>query len=111
MIAPSVRIFVCRESQDLRRSFDGLALAARQLLGEDPRSGAVFCFLNRRLDRIKCLWWDRNGYCLLYKRLSAARFVVPAGEGVGTRIDGAALVALLGGVARVSRRREARRLH
>lgn len=111
MIAPTVRIFVCREPQDLRRSFDGLALAARQVLGEDPRSGALLCFLNKRLDRIKCLWWDQSGYCLLYKRLSAARFAVPGGAGAGVRIDGEALARLLAGVAKPSRRKDLRPLH
>jgi transposase len=111
VIAPTLRIFVCREPQDLRRSFDGLALAARQVLGEDPRSGALFCFLNQRLDRIKCLWWDQSGYCLLYKRLSGARFVMPGGAGAGVRIDGEALARLLGGVAKPIRRKDFRPLH
>lgn len=71
MIPASVRIFVCREPQDLRRSFDGLALSARQVLGEEPQSGALFCFVNKRANRLKCLWWDRNGYCLLYNQRSS----------------------------------------
>ncbi len=48
MIPSSVRIFVCTVPQDMRRSFDGLALAIEENLGEDPRSGAVFCFINKR---------------------------------------------------------------
>jgi transposase len=108
MIPASVRIFVCREPQDLRRSFDGLALSARQVLGEEPQSGALFCFVNKRANRLKCLWWDRNGYCLLYKRLHRARFRLP-GEGSGTgaslRIDGAQLAHLLAGVAQEQRQR------
>jgi len=103
VIPSSVRIFVCREPQDLRRSFDGLALAAREVLGEDPQSGALFCFLNKRANRIKCLWWDRNGYCLLYKRLHRAVFRIPSpgrAEGASLRIDGAELGRLLAGVVR-----------
>jgi hypothetical protein len=50
MIPASVRIFVCREPMDLRRSFDGLALAAKERLGESPQSGALFCFLNTSVD-------------------------------------------------------------
>ena len=61
MIPASVRIFVCREPQDLRRSFDGLALAAQQQLGEDPRSGALFCYVNKRFNRLKILWWGAPG--------------------------------------------------
>lgn len=108
MIGASVRIFVCREPQDLRRSFDGLAFAAKQVLGEEPQSGALFCFLNKRANRLKCLWWDRNGYCLLYKRLHRARFCLPAGGASGSpslRIDGAELARLIAGVTKERRPR------
>lgn len=77
MIPPSVRIFVCREPQDMRRSFDGLALAAKEHIGEDPRSGALFAFVNKRRNRLKVLWFDRNGYCILYKRVHRAHFELP----------------------------------
>ena len=94
MIPPSTRIFVCPEPQDMRRSFDGLALAAREQLGENPESGALFAFINKRRNRLKVLWFDRNGYCILYKRLHRARFEVP-----GSRmIDPAKFGALLRGV-------------
>ena len=100
MLPSSVRIFVCTTPQDMRRSFDGLAQAAQQVVGEDPQSGALFVFVGRRPTRIKVLWWDRNGYCLLYKRLHRAIFRLPqSAAGVASvRIDGAALAALLGGV-------------
>ncbi|GAB5549364.1 MAG: hypothetical protein SangKO_091240 [Sandaracinaceae bacterium] len=68
---------MCLEPQDMRRGFDGLALAAKEQLGEDPQSGALFIFTNKRRNRLKVLWFDRNGYCLLYKRLHHARFVLP----------------------------------
>lgn len=108
MIPASVRIFVCTERVDLRRSFDGLALATRQVLGEDPQSGALFCFLNKRSNRLKVLWFDRNGYCLLYKRLHRARFALPSsGEksrNGSLRIDSRALAELIRGVERESGR-------
>ncbi|HEU5073940.1 MAG TPA: IS66 family insertion sequence element accessory protein TnpB [Polyangiaceae bacterium] len=78
MIPATTRIFVCPEPQDMRRSFDGLALAAREHLGEDPQGGALFAFVNKRRNRLKVLWFDRNGYCILYKRLSGARFELPS---------------------------------
>ena len=74
MIPDSVRIFVCTQPQDMRRAFDGLALAAREVLGVDPLGGAMFVFTNRRTNRLKVLWWDGNGFCLLYKRLHRALF-------------------------------------
>lgn len=100
MLPASVRIFVCTTPQDMRRSFDGLALVAREVIGEDPQSGALFVFVGKRPTRIKVLWWDRNGYCVLYKRLHRAIFYMPqtATGAASVRIDGAALAALLAGV-------------
>ena len=101
MLPGSVRIFVCTQPQDMRRSFDALALVTKQLLGEDPQSGALFVFVSKSATRAKVLWWDRNGYCLLYKRLHRALFRPPAApsSGAGVRIDAAALAQLLAGVA------------
>ena len=78
----------------MRRSFDGLALAAQEHLGEDPQSGALFVFVNKRRNRVKVLWFDRNGYCLLYKRLHRARFELP----LSRTIDAHALAEILRGV-------------
>lgn len=77
MIPTQLRIFVCTERQDMRRSFDALALAVKETLDLDPQSGALFVFASKRSNRIKVLWFDRNGYCILYKRLHAARFELP----------------------------------
>jgi len=102
MLSPSVRILVCTAPQDMRRSFDTLALVTKQLLGEDPQSGALYVFVGKSKTRAKVLWWDRNGYCLLYKRLHRALFRPPvATDGAAAiRIDAAALAQLLSGVPR-----------
>jgi transposase len=73
-LPPSVRIFVAREAVDMRKSVDGLSELTRSVVEEDPQSGHLFVFLNRTRDRTKILWWDRSGYCLLYKRLEIGRF-------------------------------------
>ena len=102
MLPATVRIFVCLQAQDMRRSFDGLALAAQQQLGQDPQSGALFVFVGKRASRIKVLWWDKNGYCLLSKRFHQAIFKLPSAEsadGNTLRIDSAAFAELLAGVA------------
>jgi transposase len=107
MLPASVRIFVCTQPQDMRRSFDRLAQAAREHVGEDPQSGALFVFVGKSSRRLKALWWDRNGYCLLYKRLHRAVFELPSESSLGSaqvrpgvlRIDGKALAQLLAGVA------------
>ena len=61
----------------MRRSFDALALVVQEKLALDPQSGALFVFASKRGNRLKVLWFDRNGYCILYKRLHAARFELP----------------------------------
>lgn len=109
MIPKSVRIFVCALPQDMRRGFDGLARAVEEVLDEDPRSGALFCFVNARANRLKVLWWDRNGYCILYKRVHDAVFEIPGPPRgrVAIRIDAARLAKLLEGTKRERRRKRA----
>jgi transposase len=67
----------------------------------------MFCFVNKWKNRLKVIWWDRNGYCLLYKRLHRASFELPVGtwsEKSSMRIDGRQLARLLEGVAKEARR-------
>ncbi len=112
MLPASVRIFVCLAPQDMRRSFDALALVTKDVLGQDPQSGALFVFVGKRATRVKVLWWDQTGYCLLYKRLHRALFAVPAGDGNSTSIDATAFSELMRGVAKESRvKRLTGRLH
>ena len=104
MIPSQVRIFVCTERQDMRRSFDALALAVRERLALDPESGALFVFASKRGNRVKVLWFDQNGYCLLYKRLHRSLFELPeaarAEDHPVVSIDARTLAAILRGVAK-----------
>jgi len=68
------RVYACAEPVDMRKSFDGLTGSVRQLLDGDPMSGDLFVFTNRERTILKCLWWDRTGWCVLGKRVSRARF-------------------------------------
>lgn len=108
MLPASVRIFVCTVPQDMRKSFDTLAAVVRDVLHEEPQSGALYVFVGKRSTRMKVLWWDANGFCLLAKRLHRALFVVPKGESSNgsTKIDSVALARLLAGVAREEKKRE-----
>lgn len=98
MIPAAVRVFVCVERQDMRRSFDALALVVRERLALDPEGGALFVFASKRGNRLKVLWFDTNGYCILYKRLHRARFDFPTSDRPFVHIDGKALATLLRGV-------------
>ncbi len=75
-LPPSVRLFIARGATDMRKSFDTLAALVIDVIDEDPQSGHLFLFVNRRRDRLKVLWWDRSGYCLLAKRLEQGQFRV-----------------------------------
>ena len=63
-LPPAVRIFVACEATDLRKSFDALAALVPTVLAQDPFSGHLFGFFNRRADRVKLLVWDRTGFCI-----------------------------------------------
>lgn len=111
----SVRIFVCTEATDMRRSFDRLAQMVEEHLEQDPESGHLYLFFNRRRDCVKMLLWEGDGFAIWYKRLEAGTFAVP-GAGAspadgqipgGVQIRARDLNLLLGGVdpARVTRRK------
>ena len=101
MMPSTVRIFVCTSPTDMRASFDRLALAARDHFGEDPLGGSIFVFINKRANRIKALWFDRNGYCILYKRAHRAVFPPPRStdkQRAIARVDARELARLFAGV-------------
>lgn len=107
MLPSGMRVLVCTVQQDMRKSFDTLAAVVSAQLSESPQSGTLYVFFGRGARRVKVLWWDTNGYCLLAKRLHRALFVVPRnGDAVSVRIDGAALGQLLRGVSREGAKRK-----
>jgi transposase len=77
MMPRTMQVYLALGPVDLRGAFDRLAALTRQVLSLDPTSGALFLFVNRRRNRLKALWWDHNGYTLLYKRLARGTFAVP----------------------------------
>ena len=83
-LPPAVRIFVARGATDLRKSFDSLSVLVQDVLRQDPFSGHLFAFFNRRRDRVKLLVWDRTGFLLLYKRLEEGTFSIP---GAGSTVE------------------------
>lgn len=70
----------------MRCGFDRLAVLAEQVTGQDPLSGHLFAFRNRSGDRLKILWWDRDGFVLFYKRLEEGQFKLPKLPASGPRL-------------------------
>ena len=110
MMPSATRIFVCTEPVDMRRSFDGLARCTRELLDQDPASGALFLFTGKRGTSLKALWWDKTGYCILYKRLARGIFRVPAASGHARAalIDADELALILEGIELPTRKMKAK---
>lgn len=77
ILSSSLRAYVCAEPVDMRCSIDGLAQRVQPLFAADPFGGQVFVFVGKRRNRVKLLWWDRNGFLLLYKRLERGQFPKP----------------------------------
>lgn len=94
-----VRIWLATEPLDMRRGFDRLAEHVRTILAQDPMSGHLFVFRNRSAERVKILWWDRNGYAIYYKRLERGTFQFPAVGERSLSIDSRQLIKLLSGCA------------
>ena len=86
-LPPSTRVFVATKPADMRRSFDGLMALVRDFLGDDPLSGHLFVFRNRGGDRLKILWWDRDGLAIFYKRLEEGGFTSPAAAAGVSRVE------------------------
>lgn len=105
----NVEVYLAAEPIDLRKGFDGLSAVIRQAFGQEPMSGHLFVFINRRKDRIKVLYWDRSGYAIFYKRLERGTFRLPRRPRLGEpalKVEPAELQLLLEGIdLRDSKRR------
>jgi transposase len=104
-----VRIFLCTTPTNMNYSFDGLMGRAQEIFDQDPCSGHLFLFLNRSRDRMKILFWDHDGFCIIYKRLERGTFelLTTTGDEEGIELDYDQLVRLLGGLdLRTGRRRK-----
>lgn len=115
-----VRVYLCLEPTDMRRSFDGLCRMVREEVGADPLSGDLFVFRSKRGDRVKLLYWLGDGLAIWYRRLEEGTFVFPKvaeGSGLswsrvvgkqGLEIRAADLAMLLDGVDLASVKRQKR---
>ncbi|MCW4153921.1 IS66 family insertion sequence element accessory protein TnpB [Halomonas sp. 18H] len=100
MIRPDteLRVYLCREPVDMRKQIDGLAMLVQEAMELDPFEAAVFVFGNRQRDKVKLLFWERNGFVVWYKRLERERFKWPDQlEGDTVTLSGQQLNWLLDG--------------
>ncbi len=110
MTSPSdVRIFFCTTPINMNSSFDRLMGRVQEVFDEDPQSGHLFLFVNRSRDRMKILFWDRDGFCIWYKRLERGTFQLlsTTNDEGGIELNYSQLVKLVGGFdLRTGRRRK-----
>lgn len=92
-----LQVLVATKPVDFRKQMDTLAAFVQEALGADPFSGAVYVFRAKRIDRVKLLWWDGTGICLLTKRLEGGAFRWPPIEDGVLRLSPGQLAALLEG--------------
>jgi transposase len=76
-LSRTTRVFLATEPTDMRKGFDGLFALVENVIREDPFSGHLFVFRNQRRDRLKVLWWDRDGLAIFYKRLERGTYPFP----------------------------------
>ena len=92
-------VYLCREAVDFRKGINGLAVLVEEVMDLDPFSERLFVFCNRRRDRVRILYWERNGFCMWQKRLEQDRFFWPRREvGVVITWTGQQLNWLLDGI-------------
>jgi transposase len=103
-------IYLYAKPADMRKSFNGLHAIVQSEFQRDIRSGDVFLFLNRRLDRIKLIHWDRDGLAIWMKRLERGTFQRPqrSASGVQVEMDATDLALLLSGIELTSVKRRPR---
>ena len=94
----NIRVWLCTEPVDMRKSYDGLSALVKHRLGEDPLSGHLYVFINRRATQMKILYFDRSGYAIWSKRLEQGRFVTHQRGGIKRQLRFAELQCLLEGI-------------
>lgn len=93
-----IRVHLYGQPIDMRKSFDGLVALAKHTLLQDPLSGALFVFFNRRATFVKVLYWDRSGFCIWAKRLETGSFITDWSRVTSHEMDWVALKLLLEGL-------------
>jgi transposase len=115
-LSAAVRVFLCTRPTDLRKGFDGLSGLVQECFSQDLLTGHLFLFLNRRRDRIKILYFDRDGLAIWYKRLEVGTFqnrqptpgAAQLAGSAGIELSVTDLALILGGIDLTTARRHKR---
>jgi transposase len=110
-LPPSVRLFVATQPVDGRKGADSLMALVRDVLRQDPLSGHLFVFFSKRRDRVRIVYWDRNGFAMWTKRLEAGRFCPmfsADGKLSASTMEAAELALILEGIDLAGARRRPR---
>ncbi len=100
LLCPSQRlppVYLYRQPVDFRKSYRGLSAIVELELGHDLFAGGLYVFINRARTKLKCLFWDRNGWVLYYKALAEERFIWPTLDEAVLTISAQQLGGLLAG--------------
>lgn len=112
LLSPQTKVFLARQVTDMRKSFRGLLALTEAVLRQDPASGHLFVFVNRRRDLLKILHWDGSGFWIWYRRLERGTFQLPttdaSDERVGIELTAAQLSLILEGIDLTSVRQRLR---
>jgi transposase len=106
-----VRVWMYTRPTDMRKSYDGLSALVNNVLHEDPTSGHLFVFINRKRTQMKVLYFDRSGYCVWSKRLEQGRFQVWSEKEDKMALDWTRLKLLLEGIDVRERKQYKRYMH
>jgi transposase len=100
--SPHTRVYLAKAATDMRKSFRGLLILTEAVLRQDPASGHLFVFLNRRRDLMKILYWENTGYVIWYKRLEQGKFQLPdslaTAQAAGVELPASQLSLILQGI-------------
>ena len=112
LLSPQTNVFLARQVTDMRKSFRGLLALTEAVLRQDPASGHLFVFVNRRRDLLKILHWDGSGFWIWYRRLERGTFQLPttdaSDEQAGIELTPAQLSLILEGIDLTSVRQRLR---
>lgn len=103
-LSPATRVFLAVQPIDGRKGFNGLYTLVKETLQQEPTSGYLFAFLNKRRNRLKILTYDGSGVWILTKRLDRGTYSAPVGEGQSVNLRPEELTLLIHGIDNASRR-------